>query len=409
MASYRLHCWVERATDLHVPRIGGWAPVVHLRCGMAEDRSYPEDILMYDVDGKAGPVFKYYLRTAVMSPLEDDVIVSVLNAKAIGKGKLGSVVVPIKALLRGVPVGFRWFKILNKKGKRVGNIKMRLLIQYPETVTLPPNGLSRGALKGFKHRGAPTLLKLGVHQVEGIEAPNGMKLNLINHGTKIQALYPSVVPGVDLDDHFWIDLNRKHIVLTFKVKRLASWIKVGYCKVDLLMYNSGEKEAHWHKILNKKDVVVGRVMLAVQMQFYHSVLVPPDCTTRLAERYQEQIFATTSTLALIHHLEESRVRHERKRAPKQPNDDLAERQRRAAAEAHALNSHPPAEVHAASAPMFNSEALPAEDHKMAHRSHSAGEEMSASGLSDAAAAAAQQEMEELERALEESRQQYEEE
>ena len=165
MASYRLHCWVGGASKLPVPSIGGWAPVLHLRCGVAEARSLPEDLLQFEMDGRSSPTFKYYMRVPIMSPLDKDVMVTVINSRALGRGKIGTAVIPIKALVRGVPVGFRWFKLLNKKGKFVGNIYMRLLVQYPETVTLPPNSLSREAFRGYKHRGATTLLKLGVHQV----------------------------------------------------------------------------------------------------------------------------------------------------------------------------------------------------------------------------------------------------
>ena len=164
-ASYRLHCWVGSASSVRVPALGKFSPIVQLRCGVAEARSRPEDLLHYGPEGKSFPIFNYYLRVPVVSPLNEDVIVTIINTKALGKGKLGSVVVPIKALVRGVPVGFRWFKLLNKKGKRAGNVYMRLLIQYPESVTLPPNSLSREALNPFKRRGAPTLLKLGIHQV----------------------------------------------------------------------------------------------------------------------------------------------------------------------------------------------------------------------------------------------------
>jgi hypothetical protein len=188
MASYRLHCWVKEAADLKVPPIGAWAPTLRLRCGVAEAHSEVEDVLNYAAGGKGFPVFLYYLRVPVVSPLDKDIVVSVVNAKAIGKGKLGSVVVPIKALIRGVPIGFRWFKLLSKKGKLVGNLHMRVMVQYPETLTLPPNALSNAALKRFNLRGAPNLLKLGVHQLEGISAPHGLKLNLLNKDAKIQAL-----------------------------------------------------------------------------------------------------------------------------------------------------------------------------------------------------------------------------
>ena len=283
-------------------------------------------------------------------------------------------------------------------------------------------------------------------------------MNLLNKDTKIQAQYPEVESGMDLDDHFWVDLVRKTVILKFKVKKLASWITfgaycgieawrnassacclfcvvqlcdiffvlffrqrahAGKCFVDLMHYNTGEKEANWHKIIDKKDMVVGRVMLAVQMQFYHSVLIPPDCTVRMAEHYQEQMFVTSSTLALIRHLQESRDH-----AAAQIQRSAASPSRGPAASA-AASSHsepdliveplpgavqkPGLRRPASAAAAYERDGESEEDAAKAGGGRVAVRREKSSHLEDAAEAAVREEMLQLERALQESRLQYEQE
>ena len=249
-----------------------------------------------------------------------------------------------------------------------------------------------------------------------------MKLHLLNSNNKIKALYPKVHDGMDLDDHFWIDLRRRHLTLVFKVKKMASWVKVGVCDVDVGQFNSGEKEAHWHNIIDKQDVAIGRVMLAVQMQYCQSVVMPPECTLELATMYQEQLFASRSTLALVRHLEAS---HREARAsrefvmPVAPAGAPAARRRATAnpagsgggggvAAAMVVAPQDPAMRRSASAAAIVSGAS---GRSARAGSGSAGaprvRRSKSSQLDDAAAAAAEQEMQDLERALEESRRAYE--
>lgn len=311
MGSFRLHCWVKHGLGIRVPKVGGWAPILHLRCGVGEDTSSVKSVIHYESTDKSDPVFCWYMRVAITSPIEDSVVVTLINTKGIGKKKVGSVKIPTNFLKRGIPLGFCHFKLQSKKGKPVGKLYMRLCIQYPESLVLPPNPLSRAALSSFKGRGVPILVKLCLDTIEGVEAKSGLKIKLTNTTDVFHTSYPSINDGSSIKRRFWLDLHGRCIILSFKKKRLASWFKIGETVLEMNLFNSGRPQNQWHVIKNKSNIVVGRIKIDIQLQFYHSVIVPPDCTIAMVGKYQSEIFACADVLERVAELEASKNNNSR--------------------------------------------------------------------------------------------------